>query len=94
MLRAGYRSLMGLQATTGKVHPINVKGLVETQKTLKRSHRGGKSIHSDCHYEEPISADTLHAAGHLYDLVNNYNLPYTPFRKSPEERIGVPQYKL
>jgi hypothetical protein len=37
MSRAGYRSLMGLQVTCGKVHPISVKGLVETQKTLKRN---------------------------------------------------------
>jgi hypothetical protein len=38
MLRAGYRSFMGLHVTTGKEHTISVKGLpvVEAQKTLKR----------------------------------------------------------
>jgi len=35
VLRAGYRSLMGLQVTTAKENPISVKGLVEAQKSLK-----------------------------------------------------------
>lgn len=35
MSRAGYQSLVGLQITGGKEHPISVKGLAETQKSLK-----------------------------------------------------------
>ena len=35
MARPGYRSLIPIQVTSGRDHPISVKGLAETQKSLK-----------------------------------------------------------
>ena len=49
MSRAGYRTLMGFQ----DVDPISVKGLVETQKTLKRNiplRKALKSIQSGLYF--------------------------------------------